>query len=111
MVSWYTSYKRTTRKRRADAPGDLVPNGRPRPSLRGNEGVNAQLCVPDTHVDTYKEHHARLFAKLEEEAPSLNFDGTTEKGETMPFRALKVRTRLCGRGRRRRCRLDLQDRA
>jgi predicted sulfurtransferase/predicted O-methyltransferase YrrM len=58
-----------------------------------HEGVNAQLCVPDTHVDTYKEHHARLFHKLEEEAPSLNFDGTIEKEGTMPFRALKVRTR------------------
>jgi predicted sulfurtransferase/predicted O-methyltransferase YrrM len=57
-----------------------------------NEGVNAQLCVPDTHVNEYKEHHARLFDKLEEEAPSLNFDGTAEN-DKMPFRALKVRTR------------------
>jgi len=95
MVSWYHFF---TQKHDAEALVRTLQATWSQMGVLGrayvaNEGVNAQLCVPDTHVDTYKEHHARLFAKLGEIAPSLNFDGTVEKEETMPFRALKVRTR------------------
>ena len=57
------------------------------------EGVNAQLCVPDSQIEFYEAHHASLFLKLGEVPPALNFDGTASRGARMPFRALKVRPR------------------